>query len=151
MTKRLGLIPRTDGFLSLFPETSTLDRFFTGLWPSDLLEYEKEWIPAFDVTENEREYVIKGELPGIESKDLDISLLDGILTVKGEKKQEKEEKEENYHRVERHYGSFSRSFRVPENVKTDELDASYKDGVLKLTLPKTEEATAKKIEVKDEK
>jgi HSP20 family protein len=149
MTKRLGLVPGTDSFLSLFPETKGIDRFFSGFWPSDFFADEKEWIPAFDVTENEKEYVINGELPGIESKDLDISLLDGILTIKGEKKQEKEEKEENYHRVERRYGSFSRSFRVPENVRTDELDAGYKDGVLKLTLPKKEETTAKKIEVKD--
>ena len=151
MTKRLDLIPGHDEFLSFFPERSGLHRFFEGLWPSDLFTEQKEWIPAFDVTENESEYTINGELPGIDSKDLDISLLDGILTVKGEKKHEKEEKEENYHRIERSYGAFHRSFRLPENVKTDELDASYKDGVLKIALPKTEVKAAKKIEVKDKK
>ena len=151
MTRRLGLIPWSNGFLSSLPEVDTFDRFFSGLWPSDLIAEEREWVPAFDVTENETEYVIKGEIPGIDSKDLDISLLDGLLTIKGEKKHEKEEKEENYHRIERRYGSFVRTFRVPDNVKTDELDAASKDGVLKITLPKKEETAAKKIEVKDKK
>ena len=151
MTKRLGLVPRTDDFLSLFPETRALDRFFEGFWPSDLFAGEREWAPAFDVAENENEYVIKGEIPGIDSKDLDISLLDGVLTIKGEKKKEREDKEANYHRVERRYGSFYRSFQVPDDVKTEELDASYKDGIITLTLPKTEKKAARKIEVKDKK
>lgn len=106
-------------------------------------------VPAFDISETEKEYMISGEIPGINSKDLDITLLDDILTIKGEKKQENEEKEENYHRVERHYGSFQRSFRIPEKVKTDELDATYKDGILKLSLPKAEASEVKKIEVKE--
>ena len=151
MTKRLGLVPRTGDFLSLFPETRALDRFFEGFWPSDLFDGEREWDPAFDVAENENEYVIKGEIPGIDSKDLDISLLDGVLTIKGEKKKEREDKEANYHRVERCYGSFYRSFQVPDDVKTEELDASYKDGIITLTLPKTEKKAARKIEVKDKK
>ena len=79
MTKRLGLVPGTDDFLSLFPETRTLDRLSEGFWPSDLFVDEREWAPAFDVAENENEYVIKGEIPGIDSKDLDISLLDGVV------------------------------------------------------------------------
>jgi HSP20 family protein len=84
-------------------------------------------------------------------KDLDVTLLDGLLTVKGEKKQEKEDKDENYHRVERHYGSFERSFRIPEKVKADKLEATYKDGILKIFLPKSEASEVKKIEVKEKK
>jgi HSP20 family protein len=92
--------------------------------------------------------VVTAEIPGIDAKDLDVTLSDGILTVKGEKKQEKEDKGENYHRVERSYGSFHRSFRIPEKVESEKVDASYKDGVLKLTLLKAETSEPKKIEVK---
>lgn len=111
---------------------------------------EATLVPAFDISETEKEYMITGEIPGIDVKDLDITLLDGMLTIKGEKKKEKEDTDENYHRIERHYGSFQRNFRIPEKVKTDKLDATYKDGVLKLTLPKAEASEAKKIEVKEE-
>lgn len=95
--------------------------------------------------------MIAGEIPGIDVKDLKVTLTDGIVTIKGEKKKEQEEKEENYHRVERHYGSFERSFRLPDGIKTKELDAQYKDGILKLTLPKAEVSEVKKIEVKEKK
>ncbi|MBW2005328.1 MAG: Hsp20/alpha crystallin family protein [Deltaproteobacteria bacterium] len=150
MTSMLQLVPRRDGFLSLFPGTGVFDQFFNDLELPDLLGEEGMLVPAFDISETEKEYMITGEIPGIDAKELDITLLDGILTIKGEKKQEKEDKDENYHRVERHYGSFQRNFRIPEKVKTDKLDATYKDGVLKLTLPKAEASEAKKIEVKEE-
>jgi len=149
MTRMLQLIPRRDSFLSLFPGIGVFDRFFNDLELPDLFNEERMLVPAFDISETEKEYMITGEIPGINSKDLDITLLDDILTIKGEKKQENEEKEENYHRVERHYGSFQRSFRIPEKVKTDELDATYKDGILKLSLPKAEASEVKKIEVKE--
>lgn len=149
MTRMLQLIPRRDSFLSLFPGIGVFDRFFNDLELPDLFNEERMLVPAFDISETEKEYMISGEIPGINSKDLDITLLDDILTIKGEKKQENEEKEENYHRVERHYGSFQRSFRIPEKVKTDELDATYKDGILKLSLPKAEASEVKKIEVKE--
>jgi len=92
--------------------------------------------------------LISAELPGIDIKDVDITLSDGLLTVKGEKKHEKEDKGEDYHRIERRYGSFNRSFRIPGKVDTDKVDANYKNGILKLTLPKAEESKTKKIEVK---
>jgi len=150
MTRMLQLLPREDGFLSLFPGTGVFDRFFNDLELPDLFNEEGMLVPAFDISETEKAYMITGEIPGIDSKELDITLLDGILTIKGEKKKEKEDTDENYHRVERHYGSFQRNFRIPEKVKTDKLDATYKDGVLKLTLPKAEVTKPKKIEVKEE-
>jgi len=150
MTRMLQLIPRRDSFLSLFPGIGVFDRFFNDLELPDIFNEEKMLVPAFDISETEKEYMITGEIPGIDVKDLDITLLDGILTIKGEKKQEKEDKDENYHRIERNYGSFQRNFRIPEKVKTDKLNATYKDGVLKLTLPKAEASEAKKIEVKEE-
>ncbi len=151
MTRMLQLIPSRRNFLSLIPELDLFDRFFDGLPLPSLLSEEKVLSPAFDISETEKEYVITGEIPGTDVKDLDVTLLDGILTVKGEKNQEKEEKDEDYHQVERHYGSFERSFRIPEKVKADKLEATYKDGILKIFLPKSEASEVKKIEVKEKK
>ena len=106
------------------------------------------WSPRADVIENGESYVIKAELPGVGKNDVKITLRENVLTIKGEKKQEKEEKDHNYHRIERSYGSFERSFSLPSNVKHDKIDAAFKDGVLIVTLPKAEEAKPKEIEVK---
>ena len=108
-----------------------------------------EWLPAFDVSETEDEVIVKAELPGMDVKDIDITLTDGLLTIKGERKMEKEDKKENYHRIERQFGSFSRSLKLGTNVKADSIDAGYKDGILTVTLPKAEENKPKKIEVKN--
>jgi HSP20 family protein len=143
MTRMLNLIPRTFSFL---PERGFLDRLFED-WSPELLDKERAWVPAFDISENDKEYTLTAELPGIDAKDLDITLSDGILTVKGEKKQEKEDKGENYHRIERSYGSFQRSFHIPEKVKTEKVDANFKDGILKLILEKDEKSETKKITV----
>jgi HSP20 family protein len=151
MTRMLQLVPRRSNWLSLMPEFDLFDRMFSDWSIPSLWSEEKVVVPAFDVSETEKEYVISGEIPGIDPKDLEVTLTDGILNIKGEKKQESEEKDENYHRVERHYGSFQRSFRLPENIKREELDASYKDGILRLTLPKSGESEVKKIEVKEKK
>jgi HSP20 family protein len=141
----LNLVPRAGSFL---PGRDIFDRFFEDQRFPALFGEESAWVPAFDVMETEKEYVVKAELPGINVKDLEVTLSDGILTVKGEKTQEKEEKNENYHRVERSYGSFHRSFRIPEKILTDKVDAAYKNGILKLTIPKAEASEAKKIEIK---
>jgi HSP20 family protein len=109
-----------------------------------------EWLPYLDVAETKDEIVVKAEVPGMDAKDIDISLSDGLLTIKGEKKQEREEKEENYHLVERSYGAFTRSIRLPKEVQSDKISASYKNGVLKVTLPKSEEAKKKEIKIKVE-
>ncbi|MFZ1081900.1 MAG: Hsp20/alpha crystallin family protein [Candidatus Kryptoniota bacterium] len=106
------------------------------------------WSPRTDVIENKEAYVIKAELPGVNRSDVKITLNENVLTIKGEKKQEKEENEKNFHRVERSYGSFERSFTLPIGVKSDKIDAAYKDGILTIILPKAEETTPKEIEVK---
>ena len=141
----LQLVPRAGSFL---PGRDIFERFFEDQRFPELFGEESAWVPAFDIMETEKEYVVKAELPGINVKDLEVTLSDGILTVKGEKTQEKEENDENYHRVERSYGSFHRSFRIPEKILADKVDAAYKDGILKLTLPKAEASEAKKIEIK---
>lgn len=91
---------------------------------------------------------MKAEIPGLDAKDLDLSLSGGSLVIKGEKKQEKEEKEENYHFIERSYGSFVRTIPLPKEVKHDKITASYKDGVLRVVLPKSEEAKTKELKIK---
>jgi HSP20 family protein len=130
--------PRRD-LLSVFFEDSELPGLWTG---------EREWLPAFDISETEEQIIVKAELPGMDVKDIDITLADGLLTVKGERRMEKEDKGESYRRVERQFGSFSRSINLGVEVKADTIDASYKDGILTVTLPKAEETRPKRIEVK---
>ncbi|MFP4475768.1 MAG: Hsp20/alpha crystallin family protein [Desulfatibacillaceae bacterium] len=127
--------------------TSWIDRFFDDLPIARTFEDREEWIPAFDLSENEREFTVTAELPGLKAEDVDISLDKGLLTVRGEKKHEDEREEGGYHLVERRYGSFSRSFRLPVEVKDKEVKADYRDGVLKITLPKSEEGGANRIPV----
>jgi len=106
--------------------------------------------PSLDVSETKNEIVVKAEIPGIDPKDIDLSLADGVLTIKGEKKQEKEEKDENFHLAERSYGSFARTVRLPREVKSDKIGATYKNGLLTITLPKSEETKRKEIKIKVE-
>ena len=129
-----------DGFWDSFFETGGVKR--TG----DV----GTWMPNLDLSETKNEIIVKAEVPGLDHKDIDISLSEGVLTIKGEKRQEKEEKDSNYHLVERSYGSFTRLVRLPKEVKSDKISASYKDGVLKITLPKSEEAKKKEIKIRVE-
>lgn len=109
-----------------------------------------DWLPAVDVKETKNEIVVKAEVPGMEPKDIDISLTDHMLVIRGEKRQEKEEKDENYQVIETHYGAFVRSIEIPANVRADNIQASYKNGVLKIVLPKSEEAKKKEVKIKIE-
>lgn len=105
------------------------------------------WAPAVDIYEHEGNLVLKAELPGIDPKDVDVRVENNVLTLRGERKFESEVKREKYHRVERAYGSFSRSFTLPATVDTDRIRAEYKDGVLRVTLPVREEAKPKQISI----
>jgi len=106
------------------------------------------FMPPVDITEDETNFIIRAELPGVKKQDVSITVQNGVLTVRGEKKQEVEKKEGNVHRVERSYGTFQRSFTLPTSVKSDKIEASYDNGVLAISLPKSEEAKPKEIEVK---
>jgi HSP20 family protein len=103
--------------------------------------------PAVDVYEDEHQVTLKIEVPGIDEKDIDVRVENNTLTVQGERKIEKEEKEENYRRVERQYGSFTRTFTLPQTVDAEQVSANYDKGVLKITLPKKAEAKPKQIKV----
>jgi HSP20 family protein len=109
---------------------------------------EGDWMPAVDISESEKEIIIHAEIPGVDAKDLDITLSGRNFTIKGERKQEQEEKRESYHRIERRYGSFHRSFELPADVDGDKVEAAYEDGVLTVNLPKSKEQSVKKTEVK---
>lgn len=105
------------------------------------------WAPLVDICETDEEITVTSEMPGMKKEDVKISVQDNVLTLKGEKKQEIDEKEKNFHRVERSYGVFERSFSLPSSVQTDKIKASYKDGVLTITLPKSEETKPKEIDI----
>jgi len=138
--------PRT-----LTPWFEDFDRVFgSGVAPSWRDPHTGAWSPGVDIVENEKAILLRVDLPGIEEKDIDIQVEDGTLTLKAERKFEKETKDGNYHRVERAYGSFERSFSLPENVDGDNIAAAYNKGVLEVTLPKVEvQAKAKKVKVVD--
>ena len=105
------------------------------------------WAPAVDIYEQDGSIVLKAELPGVNPKDVDVRVENNILTLRGERKFEGEVKKESYHRVERAYGTFTRSFTLPNVVDTEKIKAEYKDGLLRMTLPKKEEARPKQISI----
>jgi HSP20 family protein len=122
--------------------------------PADRRDSDKEaltvaeWSPLVDISEDEKEYLIKAEIPEMKKEDIKISVEDNVLSISGERKYEKEEKGKKYHRVERAYGRFLRSFTLPDDADGSKVGAEYKDGVLKVHLPKSEKAKPKTIEVK---
>lgn len=138
----------TRDLLSIRDEVNRLfDNFFTGLPERRRGLLEGEWAPSVDIAETDNDVVVTAELPGVKQDDVDITITDDVLTLKGEKKEEKEVKEKNYHRIERSYGSFQRSISLPAGVQADKAKATYKDGVLHITVPKAEEAKPKQIKI----
>ena len=107
-----------------------------------------EWAPLVDLVEDDKEYLIKAELPEVKKEDVKVTVENGVLTISGERKFEKEEENKKYHRIERAYGSFMRSFTLPQDAAGDKINAEFKDGVLKVHLPKSAEAKPKSIDVK---
>lgn len=107
-----------------------------------------DWAPRVDISESDKEFHIKAEIPEVQKEDVTVTVDNGVLSIRGERKQEKEDKGKKYHRLERYYGSFMRSFTLPDNVDESKIDASFKDGMLNLRIPKTAEAKAKVIDVK---
>jgi HSP20 family protein len=108
------------------------------------------WSPRVDISETDKAFVIKAEIPEVKKEDVKVTIDNGVLSISGERKQEKEEKGKQFHRIERYYGSFHRSFTLPENVSEAKVKATFKDGMLNLEIPKTEVAKPKAIDVKVE-
>lgn len=122
--------------------------FFGRDWSLEPFRGRGGWTPAVDVMETDKEVVVKAELPGMDPKEVEINLAGEALTIRGQKKEEKEEKTRSAHLVERSYGSFERTISLPSAVKADQADAEFKQGILTISLPKTEEAKTRTVKVK---
>ena len=143
-------IVRWEPLRDLLASQREFDRLFRGAFSPALSEGElstRTWAPPVDIYENGDSLVLKAELPGINPDEVEIRVEDNTLYLKGERKFEKEVKEQNYHRVERSYGTFTRSFSLPNSIDADKVAANFKDGVLTLTMPKKEEAKPKTIKI----
>lgn len=128
-----------------------VDRFFNDFWNESLSNWEHDstvWSPRVDVKETKDAYEVLADLPGLDKKDINISLHDNVLTLKGERKYEEKKEDENRNYYERAYGSFCRSFRLPDKVQDKDIKAEYKDGVLRVTLHKAEDAKPRLIDIK---
>lgn len=126
---------------------SVYDRFFEPDFLPSTLFGKGKWGPKLDISEGRKDIIVKAEIPGIEAKDLDISIDGRRLNIRGEKKQEQTEEEETYYRVERSYGYFNRTIELPSEVDPNKVDASYKKGILKIKLRKTKSSETKRIKV----
>ncbi len=141
-----------DPFTAMHREMNRMFEQFNrnfNLAPANAGKYEN-WSPKVNIAETDQEIQVTAELPGVDQKDVDVTLDDGVLTIRGEKKEEKEAKEKDFHRYECSYGSFQRSFTLPREVEMEKVDANFKNGVLTVKLPKTFEAknSSRKIAVK---
>jgi len=145
----MTLITRYDPFRELVTLQDRVNSLFEGF--SDVSGKEQlaagTFVPPVDIYEDEQNLVLKLEIPGVNEEDLQVSLENNLLTVKGERKFEKEENEENFHRIERRFGTFTRTFRMPNTVDSDHTSASYDKGILKITLAKRAEAKPKQIKI----
>jgi HSP20 family protein len=143
-------IVKWEPFRDLLSTQREFDRLFREAFSPWFGETElstRSWAPPVDIYETDNDIVLKAELPGVDPKDVEVRVEDNTLYLKGERKHEKEVKEQNYHRVERSYGSFARSFSLPNSINADKVKAEYKDGLLTLTMPKREEAKPKTIKI----
>ena len=145
-------LTRWDPFRELSIMQERMNRIFDDAgrgWRGDEPSSTTTWSPAVDIYETESEIMVQAELPGVDRKDITLNLEKNVLTLKGERHFEKETKQENYHRIERAYGGFSRSFSIPEIVDEDKIRADYKDGILKIALPKKEQVKPKQIQISE--
>ena len=149
----MNSLTRWNPFKEMEEMQNRMARLF-GLAPARITEGEKEmmtvseWAPSVDITEDDKEYLVKADLPEVRKDDVKVTVENGVLTITGERKFEKEEKDKKYHRIERSYGNFLRSFTLPDAADGGKVSAEFKDGVLKVHLPKTENAKPKAVEVK---
>jgi HSP20 family protein len=143
-------ITRWDPFGDLLPMQDDWNQFFNRLMgrAREGQSGTRMWSPALDIAERDDAYVVTAEIPGLRPEDIQVTLEDGALSISGERKQEKESGDERFHRVERSYGAFRRMITLPSQVRSDGVEASYDNGVLKVVVPKAEGATPKKITVR---
>ncbi len=146
-------VVRWDPFRDLNTLQDRMNRLFDDAgrtWRTDEPAATTSWSPSVDIFETEGDIVVKAELPGMDRKDIQLNLENNVLSLRGERKFQKETKDENYHGIGRSYGVFSRSFSIPTTVDEEKIRADYKDGVLKIILPKKEQAKPKQIKIATE-
>ena len=126
-----------------------MDRMFDNFFGSetDVSEASAMWYPSVDIKETKDDFVLMAEVPGMSKDDIKINISENTLTIRGEKREEKKEEDHNYHRVERRYGKFQRSFTLPTQIQGNKVKAAYKDGILTITMPKKEEVKPKEIPI----
>ena len=126
-----------------------MDRLFSTFWQKGDLDLSEAaaWSPAVDLYEDKDQIVVKAEIPGVKKEDVSLTLTEDMLTIKGERKAEKEERRENFYRMEGSYGMFSRTLQLPRPVKFEEAKAEYKDGILRIVLPKSETSKTREIKI----
>jgi len=147
---RFGALERMDPFREIMDFQSEMNRLFDsffGRGGRSVGLLDRVWNPVVDVYETTDELVVTTELPGTKEKDVHVSIVGDVLTIKGERKQDREVKEENYHRMERFYGAFERHIPLPIPVEADKVKATFRDGVLEIRLPKAEEVKPKEIKI----
>jgi HSP20 family protein len=144
-------LTKWDPFKDLVTLQDRMNRLFDesvrNVRPGDEALSSAIWSPAVDIYETEDQVVVKAELPEVNQKEIDVQIENNTLTIRGERKFNKETKKENFHRIERAYGSFSRSFTLPSTIDQEAIHADYKDGILKISMPKREETKPKQIKV----
>ncbi|MDY6857121.1 MAG: Hsp20/alpha crystallin family protein [Thermodesulfobacteriota bacterium] len=123
------------------------DLFFDRFWPEWRRESGQEWVPCIDLSENDGKYTLTAELPGMKKENISISMEDGYITISGKKENGKEEKDVQYYMQEMRNGAFCRSFKFPEKIDEEKVEATYKDGILTLMIPKKEKEEKKKIKI----
>lgn len=149
----MNALTRWDPFKEMHETQDRLARIF-GLAPARVGNGGQEamtiteWAPSVDIVEDEKEWLVKADLPEVKKEDVKVTVENGVLTITGERKFEKEEKDKKYHRIERAYGNFYRSFALPDAADGSKVSAEFKDGVLEVHLPKSEKAKPKAVEVK---
>jgi len=146
--RKMNALTIYEPFRGLFPRRRLFEDFFRPYMLEEMTDERETLTPRVDVSETENEYNVRAELPGFKKDEVDIEIHDRLLKVTAEHKEEKEEKKENYIIQERRYGTWSRTFHLPDDVSDEHVKASMTDGVLEVTLPKKEETKPKKIEVK---
>jgi HSP20 family protein len=144
----LTLFKRRRPFEGLTTWNDEFDNFFDDNFTTENIR--STWYPAVDIEHKEKEYVLKADLPGLKKEDIKVTIKNGYLTLKGERRNEHEENKNNYHRIERTYGTFQRSFKTPEGLTEKQIKAKYHDGVLELTIPTPKVEETKSIDVKVE-
>ncbi|MGB9720868.1 MAG: Hsp20/alpha crystallin family protein [bacterium] len=141
-------IRKWDPFRELMSLREDMDRLFNTFFGKHMVEQtEGIWVPVIDIEEDNDNFIVKAELPGLKKEDVKIAVRGNLLTVSGERKQEEETRNKTYHRIERSYGKFSRTISLPSEIDANKIKAVYKDGILHITLPKPETMKPKEIEV----